>query len=136
VNADDTSSWTAQRFFGALPALSPLRVISQCGPSTFEAICEFGPHALASGFLNAIQPTYHWHVRVAGLHRIQSHDETHARSSRRVLYFSLFDGPGAAPFLRIYLHRERGMEFEPAREKAFLALHGELARGASLAAAR
>ena len=36
------SAWTHRRFFTVLGALAPLRVISQCGASTFEAICRFG----------------------------------------------------------------------------------------------
>jgi hypothetical protein len=135
VQSEDREPFTAQRFFAALPALSPLRVISQCGPSTFEAIGDFGAHEIAGGFLNAITPSYHWHVRLGGVRRIQSHDELHARSGRRVLFFTL-SADDASPFLRIYLHRERGAEFEPAREKAFLALHARLGAGVALEGAR
>lgn len=129
-------SWTAERFFAALRAVSPLRVISQCGPSTFEAICDFGAHGIAGGFVNAITPAYHWHIRVDGLRGLRSHDEEHARSGRRVLYFTLSDEHGREPFLRIYLHRERGAEFEAEREKAFAALHGQLSDGVQLEVAR
>ena len=56
------AAWTHRRFFEALAPLSPLRVISQCGASTFEAICRFGPYGFADGHMNAITPAYHWHV--------------------------------------------------------------------------
>ncbi len=132
MNDGRPETWTAQRFFAALAPLSPLRVVSPSGPSTFEAICSFGAHGFAGGFMNAIQPSYHWHLRVADLRFLRSHDEQHARSGRRVLFFSLHDHEGEPPFLWIYAHRERDAEFEPARERAFAALHRELCKGVSL----
>jgi hypothetical protein len=129
-------AWSAERFFSALPVLSPLRVISQCGPSTFEAICAFGTHGFANGFLNAITPTYHWHVRVEGIGEISSHDETHARSGRRVLFFALRERSGESPFLHLYVHRERGAEFEPERQQAFARLHAEFSAGVRLEGSR
>lgn len=127
------SAWTARRFFARLGELSPLRVISACGPSTFEAICSFGPHGFADGHMNAITPAYHWHLRVDGFRWLRSHDAVHARSSRRVLFFELRERESAPPFLFLYVHRERGAEFDPAREAAFTALHAELAAGVELA---
>src|SRR5262245_1007765 len=95
------SAWTHRRFFGELGPLSPLRVISQCGASTFEAICRFGPHGFADGHMNAITPEYHWHVALARFRHVTSVDRTHARSGRRVLFFELREQAGAAPFLSI-----------------------------------
>lgn len=123
----------ARRFFRELAPLSPLRIISRCGPSTFEALCDFGPHGFAAGHLNAITPAYHWHLRLAGFRYLRARDEVHARSGRRVLFFELAEAEGADPFLLVYLHREKGAEFEPEREAAFLALHAVLKDGAVLA---
>lgn len=36
-------AWSHRRFFSLLEAMGALRVISGCGPSTFEALCTFGP---------------------------------------------------------------------------------------------
>jgi hypothetical protein len=124
--------WTARRFFGLLGSLGRLRVISQSGPSTFEALCEVGPFEIAHGFVNAVTPVYHWHLALKRFRHLRSHDEVHARSGRRVLFFSLREKPDTEPFLRIYLHREKGEEFEPAREARFRAAHGALREGAPI----
>ena len=124
--------WTARRFFELLATLGRLRVISQSGPSTFEALCEVGPFEIAQGFLNAITPAYHWHLAVHRFRHLRSHDEVHARSGRRVLYFTLHEAPDAPPFLRIYLHREKGAEFEPEREARFGAAHAALRDGVAV----
>jgi len=124
--------WTARRFFALLGALGRLRVISQSGPSTFEALCSVGPFEIAHGFVNAITPAYHWHLALKRFRHLRSHDEVHARSGRRVLFFSLHEAADAAPFLRIYLHREKGAEFEPDREARFAAAHGALRDGAPI----
>jgi hypothetical protein len=50
-----------------------------------------------------------------------------------VLLFELREQEGAAPFLMIFLYRDRGEEFEAAREQRFGALHAELAQGQKLA---
>ena len=126
-------AWTSRRFFALLAALSPHRVISVCGPSTFEAILDFGPHGFASGYMNAVTPAYHWHLRTAGFAALRSVDATHARSGRRVLFFELREHAGdERPFLLIYLHRERGEEFAPEREQRVLAAHVELKDGVLL----
>jgi hypothetical protein len=124
--------WTHARFFALLRELGRLRVIHQSGPSTFEALCEMGPHGFAGGFMNAITDAYHWHLRVDGFGHLRSQDTTHRRSGRRVLFFELRERADAAPFAMIYLHREKGAEFEPEREKRFLAAHAQLADGRAL----
>jgi len=132
--ASGTSDWTVRRFFSLMADLSPHRVISVCGPSTFEALIDFGPHGYASGHMNAITPAYHWHLRTAGFGAVRSVDEVHARSGRRVLFFELRERPDdAKPFLLVYLHREREADFEPEREKRFLEAHAELQGGVTLA---
>lgn len=127
-----TSPWTVKRLFEELRELSPLRVISICGPSVFEALCEVGAFGVAQGHLNAITPSYHWHLRVDGCARLRSRDELHARSARRVLFVELFEPDVERPFLSIYLHREKGAEFEPARLERFAALHALAADGLAL----
>jgi hypothetical protein len=127
-----TEAWSHERFFRALGPLSPLRVVSQCGASTFEAICGFGPFELAGGHMNAITPAYHWHVALARFRHVTSVDRMHARSGRRVLCFELREERGAPPFLSIFLYRERGEEFDAGREERFRALHAELGSGRDL----
>jgi hypothetical protein len=124
--------WTAQRFFALLGELGRLRIISISGPSTFEAICELGSCGFAGGFMNILSEQYHWHLDVRRFGYLTSCDDTHARSGRRVLFFELREQASAAPFLRIYLHREKGEEFEPAREKRFLEVHEQLGAGQPL----
>ena len=121
------------RFFEVLRELGPLRVISQCGPSTFEALCEVSSFSLGQGFLNAITPAYHWHIRADRVRHLTSRDEVHGRSGRRVLFFELREGADQEPFLRIYLHREKGEEFAAEREKRFLDAHAALSAGHDLA---
>ena len=53
-----------------------------------------------------------------------------------MLFFELRERADAPPFLRIYVHREKGEEFDPQREGLFAAAHGELEKGAELAAQR
>lgn len=129
---EDSVPWTAARFFTLLGSLGPLRVISQCGPSTFEALCEVGSFSIEAGFVNAITPAYHWHLASKRFRHLQSHDQTHARSRRRVLFFTLHETLGADPFLRIYVQREPGVEFEPEREAIFAEAHLELAGGVDM----
>ena len=121
--------WTHRRFFELLEALGRLRVISACGPSTFEALCALHSWRVERGFLNAITPEYHWHLAVSRLRHLRSADELHARSGRRVLFFELREFESADPFLRIYVHREKGAEFEAERERSFSAAHQELRGG-------
>jgi len=113
--------------------LGPLRVISISGPSVFEALVTFGPYGFAQGHMNAMTPAYHWHLKLAGLSRVRTRDEVHARSGRRVLFFELYEPEASAPFLRIYLYREKNADFEPEREKRFAEAHAELAEGAEFA---
>ena len=117
-------------FFEALRDLGPMRVISQCGPSTFEAICEIGRPVERDGYLNVITSAYHWHIALEGLGWVQSRDEVHARSGRRVLFFELRTAEEAPPFLRIYLYRPPKQDFESDREARFAALHTQLRDGA------
>ena len=127
-----TDTWTARRFFEALTLLGPLRVISQSGPSTFEALCELTRFKIADGYLNAITPDYHWHLRLDGFGHLRSRDEIHGRSGRRVLFFELRENPEAAPFLLIYLYRGPGEEFSMEHERLFALLHEDLAGGVAL----
>lgn len=125
--------WSHRRFFSLLEAMGRLRVISGCGPSTFEALCDFGPWSLDHGFMNAITPAYHWHLAIARFRHLRSVDAVHARSGRRVLFFELREQAGDEPFLRIYLHREKGAEIGDERECAFAAAHASLESGVTLA---
>jgi len=118
-------------FFAEVGRLSPLRVISQCGPSTFEALCTFEGFEPHGDYLNAMTPDYHWHLHVGKPIHVTSRDEVHTRSGRRVLYFVLKDADGKG-FLRIYVHREKGAEYEPARVDGFRALHEQVGDGAVL----
>jgi hypothetical protein len=128
----DADAWSHQRFFGLLRELGRLRVIHRSGASTFEALCRMGPHGFAEGFMNAITDAYHWHVKLDAFGHLRSKDTTHARSGRRVLFFELCEKRGVPPFASIYLHREKGEEFEPEREMRFLEAHAELAEGRDL----
>jgi hypothetical protein len=127
--------WSHRRFFALLRDLGRLRVIHRSGASTFEALCQMGPHGFAEGFMNAITDAYHWHVKLDGFGFVRSHDTTHARSGRRVLFFALAEARGAQPFSFIYLHREKGVEFDPEPERRFLDAHAELGAGRDLAPA-
>ena len=108
----DDERWTHRRFFALLERMGPLRVIHQAGASTFEALCTFGPHGFAQGYMNAITDAYHWHLKLDGFGHVRSRDRTHARSGRRVLFFELRGNESDAPFSSIYLHRAKGAEFE------------------------
>lgn len=119
-------------FLRGLSALGRLRIISQCGPSTFEAIVDADPGHVARGYFNAITPAYHWHVRLDRLGWLESADEIHARSGRRVLYFSLKESASDPPFLWIYVHREKDEDFEPERVEAFQRLHAHARSGMPL----
>jgi hypothetical protein len=124
----------ARGFFDALSALAPLRIISVCGPSVFEAICDFAGFGVADGWLNAITPEYHWHLDLGSFHHLRSRDEVHQRSGRRVLFFELRETAASEPFLLVYLHRGKGEELSNRRESGFRALHERFAEGRSLAA--
>jgi hypothetical protein len=128
-------AWTAVRFFELLRSLGPLRVISQCGPSTFEAICTLGAFGVRDGYLNAITDAYHWHVALGAFGHLRSRDAVHARSGRRVLYFELRESPDARPFLLIYLYRAKDAELDDERAARFAAAHAELEAGARLESA-
>lgn len=106
-------------FFDVLRDVSPVRIISISGASVFEAICRIDEVTLADGHLNAITPAYHWHLDLKRFRTVRAHDEIHARSGRRVMFFELAEEPAAKPFLMIYVHREKGAEFEPEREARF-----------------
>ena len=125
--------WTHPRFFTLLASLGPLRVIHQSGASTFEALCRFGAHGFAHGYMNAITDAYHWHLKLDAFGHVRSRDRTHARSGRRVLFLELSEQEGTKPFCSIYLHREKGAEFDAELEKRFLEAHAELADGRALA---
>lgn len=124
---------THQDFFDALRALGPLRIISQSGPSVFEAICRLDAYGIREGHLNAITDAFHWHVTLERFRHVRSHDEVHARSGRRVLFFALRESPEAAPFLLVYVHRGKGEDFGAARAARFTDLHTRLAAGADVA---
>jgi hypothetical protein len=120
---------THERFFEALGAFNPLRVISGGGPSTFEAICRFGFYRIAGGYMNAITPEYHWHIELSRFGHLRTKDEVHERSGRRVHYFELRERATREPFLLIYLYRGPNDEFDEERERRFAALNAELAGG-------
>lgn len=123
------TAWTAHRFFELLGELGKLRVISVCGPSVFEAICEAGPVEQVGGFLNIITPAYHWHFAAHRFGHLRSVDTIHARSGRRVLFFELREQPDDDPFLRIYLFRPKDEDIEPQALARFGAVHQELEAG-------
>lgn len=127
-----TTVGTARQLFEELTELGPLRVISVNGPSVFEAICELSSFGVADGWLNAITSEYHWHVRLEGVRHLRTRDEIYARSGRRVLYFELREGAGEEPFLLVYLHRDKGEEFDQWREQRFAAVHERYADGREL----
>ena len=133
ATGSDEEGFTHRRFFEALRTLGRLRVISRCGPSTFEALCSFGAYSFGQGHMNAITDAYHWHLALASFRFVRSCDTVHERSGRRVLFFELRESSDATPFLFIYLHREKGEAFEPDREKRFQELHAALADGCEIA---
>ncbi|HKK52494.1 MAG TPA: hypothetical protein VKA74_12945 [Myxococcota bacterium] len=126
------SGWTATRLFDLLNDLGRLRVISVCGPSVFEAICQAGPYEIVGGSLNMITDAYHWHFALKRLGHLRSFDTTHARSGRRVLFFELREREDDAPFLRIYAYRGTNEDFDPAVLERFAEAHRELAAGVAL----
>lgn len=132
ARAELPSGWTAPRFFDLLNDLGRLRVISVCGPSVFEAICQAGPYEIVGDFLNMITDAYHWHFALKRLGHLRSFDTTHARSGRRVLYFELREQPEDDPFLRIYAYRPPRADFEPAVLERFAEAHRELAEGVAV----
>ena len=131
----EAEQWTARDLFDILAELGPLRVISQSGPSTFEAICEVKHFGIAGGMLNAITPQYHWHLELGGPRHVRTVDSMHEPSQRQVLFFELRTEPDAEPFLSIYLHREKNMPFEDDRLRMFQQVHAELHGGAAIALA-
>jgi len=135
-HGDTSGGWTPRRFFDLLRRLGRLRVISISGPSVFEALCELGAYGFSQGHMNAITEGYHWHLALARFRHLTTRDETHPRSGRRVLFFELRESEHQAPFLRIYVHREKGVDFEPEREACFAEAHAELADGRLLSPTR
>lgn len=121
-----------EELFEALRTLGPLRVISTSGPSVFEALCELPAWGIADGWMNAITPAYHWHLRLDGLGHVTTRDEIHARSGRRVLFFELRERPQDPPFLLVYLHRERDEELDAERQRLFAGLHARWVDGAAV----
>lgn len=132
AGAPIVTPWTHADFFRLLGGLGPLRIISRSGPSTFEALCRFGPHGFAGGHMNAITEAYHWHLKTSGFGFVRSHDTVHQRSGRRVLFFELREDAESPPFLFIYLYRPPKEDFEAEAEKRFLEAHASLGEGAAL----
>ena len=123
---------TAESFFEQLQRLGPVRIISVCGPSVFEAICEVAPFVKQDGFLNMITDAYHWHFAIDRFRHVRSVDTTHARSGRQVLFFELREEEGKPAFLRIYLYRGKGEAYRPDVLERFESLHRELKDGAAV----
>lgn len=111
-------------------------MISVVGPNVFEAICRFDRYGVADGHMNAITEAYHWHLSLDRFGFLRSHDRTHRRSGRRVLYFTLAETPASEPFLHIYAYRKQGEEFARDQETHFAAAHRELGVGVVLSADR
>jgi hypothetical protein len=126
------AGWNARRFFDLVAGLGPLRVISVCGPSVFEALCALDGFEIAGAHLNAISPQYHWHLDLRRFRWLRSCDEIYGRSGRQVLYFELCEEPGAKPFLLVYLYRAADEPFGTEREGRFFDAHAELAEGVAL----
>ncbi|MGH0033467.1 MAG: hypothetical protein ACQGVK_00420 [Myxococcota bacterium] len=126
------SAWDSQRLFDLISAVSPLRIISRCGPSTFEAIASLERFSIARGWLNAMQPDFHWHLDLGGLGWVRSRDQIHSRSGRRVMFLELAASAEQAPFLLVYLYRPKGAEFTPEQEARFAEAHADLANGLRL----
>jgi hypothetical protein len=129
---DTGNGWTARRFFATLTRLGRLRIISQCGPSTFETLCRVEHFTLAQGFVNVISEDYHWHLLIDGFGHLRSRDEVHKRSGRRVVFFELRRDDEAEPFLLIYLYRGTAQEFGEEPLRLFAEMHRDLAAGAHL----
>ncbi|MEZ7978277.1 MAG: hypothetical protein QMC74_01095 [Myxococcota bacterium] len=123
------NTWSAERLFDLLPRLGQLRVISVCGPSVFEAICEATAYELLGGSINMITPAFHWHFAADRLGHLQSHDTIHRRSGRRVLFFELREHADQSPFLRIYVYRAVKTDFATSAISNFIEAHSELSNG-------
>jgi len=132
-NTQIAPPWTAKRFFEVLGALGRLRVISICGPSVFETLCHAGPFAIEEGSMNMVTDAFHWHVALARFGHLRSHDATHGRSGRNVLFFELRERADATPFLRIYVYRAAGAPFDPEIAETFARAHAELSEGVLIA---
>jgi len=130
--AQPSAPWTASRFLDLLPELGKLRIISVCGPSVFEALCEAGPYDKRGGSLNMITDSFHWHLAPHRIAHLQSQDAIHTRSGRRVIFFELRESAEESPFLRIYVYRDPETEFDPDVAERFAAAHKELADGVVL----
>ena len=128
-NLDSCERWSADRFFDLLQTFPRMRVILRTGPSVFEALCAPGAYSVQGRFLNVMTSEYHWHLDTSRWGFLKSCDEIHARSGRRVLFFSLYEEEEEGPFLQIYLYREPGEEFHPEVEATFLHAHDELQKG-------
>lgn len=132
VPATAESPSAAEELFGSLRDLSPLRIISVCGPSVFEAIEEFGAFGIHDGWMNAMCDRYHWHLEINRIGWITTRDTLHERSGRRVLFLELREKLDDEPFLLLYLHRAKGEEFEEERLEQFEKLHAVYGAGAPL----
>ena len=120
---------SADAFFDLLQTFPRIRVILMTGPSVFEALCAPGAYSIQGHFLNVITPEYHWHLDISKFGFLQSFDQIHARSGRRVLFFSLHEKETDRAFLQIYLYRGPGEEFDRKAESSFMRFHRELAEG-------
>lgn len=129
MSGTSSKEWTADDVFALMRRLSPLRVISVCEASVFEAIIDFDRHGFADGHMNAMVPTYHWHVDLNGLGWLRTRDTVHGRSGRRVLFLELASSATHVPFLSVYVHRGKNEEFDLERLAAFEAAHADLAEG-------
>lgn len=132
-SASPALRWTAARFFDLLQQLGRLRVISICGPSVFESLCQAGSYEIIDGSLNMVTGEFHWHVALERFRHLKSHEGLHARSGRKVLFFELRERADQTPFLRIYVYRAPGVEFEPRIEATFRSAHAELELGVEVA---
>lgn len=133
----DDGPRSAEELFASLERLGAFRIIHQAGPSTFEAIAPIVASTVVGPFLNLIGDDYHWHLRLSGLGHAQTFDGTHARSGRRVLYLALADrapAEGGHVFTRLYVHRAKDADFDPAVLAGFMTLHATLAAGRALMA--
>ncbi len=124
--------WSASGFFGGLKAFPRIRVVLTTGPSVFEAICVPSDFRFQAGHLNAMTPEYHWHIDVSRFAFVRSWDEVHARSDRRVLFFSLHEHQEAEAFLRIYIYRPPRQPFGEEIEDAFMRMHRAFEMGRKL----
>ena len=124
--------WSASDFFRDLRAFPRIRVVLRTGPSVFEAICVPSDFGFQAGYLNAMTPEYHWHIDASRFGFVRSWDEVHARSDRRVLFFSLHEHQEAEAFLRIYIYRPPRQPFGEEIEDAFMRMHRAFEMGQKL----